>query len=120
MFERSYAHHTNDPSCPYQWSERDPASGSWAARLERLTGREKEVLLLLGTGLGNRQLARELSIAERTVKAHIARIIEKLGQETRLQAAMLSVLAHGLLCSHPGCAQDDVVPPRRRREPCVA
>jgi DNA-binding CsgD family transcriptional regulator len=72
--------------------------------LDRLTEREKEVLLLLGTGLGNRQLAQELRIAERTVKAHIARIVDKLGQQTRLQAAVLSVLVHHELCADTHCA----------------
>ena len=71
--------------------------------LDRLTEREKEVLLLLGTGLGNRQLAQELRIAERTVKAHIARIMDKLGQQTRLQAAVLSVLIHHTLCTDTHC-----------------
>ena len=75
--------------------------GLW--KLKRLTNREKEVLLLVGTGVGNRELARELGIAERTVKAHIARIVEKLGQQTRLQVAMLGVLAHEKLCADPRC-----------------
>ncbi|MFJ3713757.1 LuxR C-terminal-related transcriptional regulator [Streptomyces sp. NBC_01267] len=44
-------------------------------------------------GAGNRDPTRELGIAERTVKAHIARIVEKLEQQTRLQVAVLAVLA---------------------------
>ncbi|MCX4549891.1 helix-turn-helix transcriptional regulator [Streptomyces sp. NBC_01387] len=100
MTERSA---TGDMTCPYRRIGEDPARGGW--RLERLTGREKEVLLLLGSGLGNRDLARELGIAERTVKAHIARIVEKLGQQSRLQAAVLSVVAHDLLCADPYCTR---------------
>lgn len=72
-------------------------------RLKRLTDREKEVLLLVGTGVGNRELASELGIAERTVKAHIARIVKKLEQQTRLQVAMLAMLAHEELCADPQC-----------------
>ncbi|WP_234384666.1 response regulator transcription factor [Streptomyces sp. MMG1121] len=68
-----------------------------------LTAREKEVLLHLGTGAGNRELAGKLGIAERTVKAHIQRIVMKLDQSTRLEAAVLSVLAHNLLCADPEC-----------------
>lgn len=83
--------------------------------LKRLTDREKEVLLLLGTGVGNRQLAQELGIAERTVKAHIARIMDKLEQQTRLQAAVLSVLVHDVLCADRCCAfWRSVVPPGLR------
>jgi DNA-binding NarL/FixJ family response regulator len=83
--------------------------------LEHLTDREKEVLLLLGTGLGNRELARELGIAERTVKAHIANIVGKIGQETRTQAAIVSALAHDALCSDPSCERHPVRDPGRRQ-----
>ncbi|PCG88053.1 helix-turn-helix transcriptional regulator [Streptomyces sp. WZ.A104] len=92
-----------DATCPYLRTGRDPRSAAW--RLESLTGREKEVLLLLGMGLGNRQLAQELGIAERTVKAHIASIVGKIGQETRTQAAIVSALAHDVLCSDPSCTR---------------
>ena len=93
---------TNRSTCVYRRTGADPVLGIF--ELDRLTEREKEVLLLLGTGLGNRQLARELRIAERTVKAHIARIVDKLGQQTRLQAAVLSVVAHHELCTDTHCA----------------
>ncbi|MFJ6907984.1 LuxR C-terminal-related transcriptional regulator [Streptomyces griseoluteus] len=79
--------------------------------MTRLTGREREVLLMLGTGLGNRELARELGIAERTVKAHIANIVDKIGQQTRTQAAIVSALAHGALCVDRACTR------HRLREP---
>ena len=88
-------------ACAYRRTGADPVRG--IPRLDLLTNREKEVLLLLGTGLGNRELAHELHIAERTVKAHVARIVQKLGQRTRLQAAVLSVLAHPLLCGDTAC-----------------
>ncbi|WP_427921444.1 LuxR C-terminal-related transcriptional regulator [Streptomyces sp. cg40] len=69
-----------------------------------LTEREKEVFLLLATGLSNRQLSGELRIAERTVKMHVARIVDKLGQETRLQASILAALAHNSLCIDADCS----------------
>ncbi|MFJ6630704.1 LuxR C-terminal-related transcriptional regulator [Streptomyces sp. NPDC091376] len=94
MTKRSDA---GDSSCAYRHMGAAPVRGLW--KLKRLTDREKEVLLLLGKGVGNRQLG----IAERTVKAHIARIVEKLGQQTRLQVAILAVLAHEKLCADPCC-----------------
>jgi DNA-binding NarL/FixJ family response regulator len=89
-------------TCAYRRVDVDPVQG--IARVDHLTDREKEVFLLLGTGLGNRQLANELRIAERTVKAHIARIVEKLGHQTRLQTAVTAVLLHDVLCVATDCA----------------
>ncbi|MFE0187283.1 response regulator transcription factor [Streptomyces sp. NPDC059008] len=100
MTERSDAGET---ACPYRRTGEDPERG--IRKLERLTDREQEVLLLLGTGLANRQLARELGIAERTVKAHVARIVEKLRLETRVQAVVVSVLSHARLCTDPLCSR---------------
>jgi DNA-binding NarL/FixJ family response regulator len=53
-----------------------------------LSPREREVLSLLATGLANKQIARKLGIAERTVKAHLTRIFEQLGVTDRTQAAL--------------------------------
>ncbi|MFH9938575.1 response regulator transcription factor [Streptomyces murinus] len=90
-------------TCPYRRTGHTPEPGIW--RLEALTDREREVLLLLGTGVGNRELSRELGIAERTVKAHISNIVAKLGQQTRTQVAIVSALAHNALCDEPSCSQ---------------
>lgn len=51
-----------------------------------LTPRESEVLRLLATGATNPAIATELSITERTVKAHVGRILAKLGATTRTEA----------------------------------
>ncbi|WP_112467642.1 helix-turn-helix domain-containing protein [Streptomyces triticisoli] len=109
-----------DLACPYRRTGHNPECGVW--RLESLTGREREVLLLLGTGLGNRELARELGIAERTVKAHIANIVDKTGQRTRTQAAIVGALAHDALCSDPACTRRlaKVPVPGERRKPSAA
>jgi NarL family two-component system response regulator LiaR len=56
-----------------------------------LTGREREVLTLLGRGLANKQIARELSIAEKTVKTHVSHVLSKLGLADRTQAALYAV-----------------------------
>lgn len=53
---------------------------------EYLTGREGEVLALLATGATNAAIAGELSITERTVKAHVTRILAKLDATTRTEA----------------------------------
>lgn len=53
-----------------------------------LTDREQEVLLLVADGLGNKQIARRLGITERTVKAHLTNIYQRLGVSDRTQAAL--------------------------------
>ncbi|MEU3861469.1 LuxR C-terminal-related transcriptional regulator [Streptomyces sp. NPDC028722] len=98
-----------NPKCSYRRTGHDPEPA--VLRLTRLTGREREVLLLLGTGLGNRELARELGIAERTVKAHIANIVDKIGQRTRTQAAIVSALAHDSLCADRACTRHRTTDP---------
>jgi DNA-binding NarL/FixJ family response regulator len=53
-----------------------------------LTPREVEVLDLLGHGLSNRAIARQLGLSERTVKIHVSAVLAKLGVESRTQAAL--------------------------------
>lgn len=53
-----------------------------------VTGREQEVLLLVADGLGNKQIARRLGITERTVKAHLTNIYQRLSVSDRTQAAL--------------------------------
>jgi DNA-binding NarL/FixJ family response regulator len=65
------------------------APSDWAALL---TEREREVALAVAEGASNKEVARRLSITERTVKAHAGAIFEKLGVRDRLQ---LSLVVHG-------------------------
>lgn len=58
---------------------------------ETLTGRETEVLRLIGQGLSNKEIARELGITEKTVKTHVSNILSKLGVLSRTQAALHAV-----------------------------
>ncbi len=57
---------------------------------EGVTPREREVLLLLGRGLSNRDIATELGLAERTVKVHVGNLLAKLQVDSRTQAALLA------------------------------
>jgi DNA-binding NarL/FixJ family response regulator len=54
----------------------------------QLTDREKEVLGLVCHGLANKQIARSLGISERTVKAHLGNVFQRIGATDRTQAAM--------------------------------
>ena len=54
----------------------------------QLTDREREVLRLVAEGLANKQIARRLGIAERTVKAHLTSVFQAIGVTDRTQAAL--------------------------------
>jgi len=58
-------------------------------RLRVLSDREREVLTLLGRGLSNADIARELFMSEATVKTYVSRMLTKLGLANRTQAAIL-------------------------------
>jgi DNA-binding NarL/FixJ family response regulator len=59
-----------------------------------LSRREQEVLHLLAQGLANKQIARALTISERTVKFHVTSIFNKLGADNRAQAVALAAQRH--------------------------
>jgi DNA-binding NarL/FixJ family response regulator len=61
------------------------------AGLDALTSREREVLAELTHGRSNREIARALRIAEKTVKTHVSSVLAKLGVQDRTQAALLAV-----------------------------
>jgi len=61
--------------------------------IDRLTPREREVLVLIGRGFPNKLIARELSLSEKTVKTHVGHVLAKLGVTDRTQAAVVAVRA---------------------------
>lgn len=64
---------------------------SATASLERLTPRERQVLEAVAKGLGDKDIARELSVSHETVRTHMVNILGKLGVESRLQALLMAV-----------------------------
>lgn len=67
-----------------------PAEDAWA---QKLTAREKQVALLVAQGASNQDIAARCDISERTVKAHLSAIFDKLGIADRLQ---LALKVHGI------------------------
>lgn len=76
------------------WDQLDRTSGARQREVRpaptgfptALTPRETEVITLMGTGMPNRSIARNLRISERTVKSHLHSIFTKLGVTTRGEA----------------------------------
>ena len=56
--------------------------------LDELTEREREVLSLLGHGMSNKEIAYKISVSEKTVKAHVSSILNKLNLPGRTHAAL--------------------------------
>jgi DNA-binding NarL/FixJ family response regulator len=70
---------------------RQAGGGGAAGGIGSLTGREREVLAEIAKGRSNREIARALTVSEKTVKAHVSAVLAKLGVQDRTQAALLAV-----------------------------
>jgi DNA-binding NarL/FixJ family response regulator len=66
------------------------ANGHHQNRLTMLTGRERQLLQLLGEGLSNREIAERLRLEVKTVKNYVSRLLAKLDLANRTQAAILA------------------------------
>ena len=66
-----------------------------AQQLDILSPREKDIFLLIAKSLSNKQIARDLDIAETTVKIHIQHIFKKMDLTSRVQIAIFAA-THGL------------------------
>jgi len=89
-----------------------------ASSMTKLTDRQREVLILLATSMSNREIAHRLDISERTVKAHVQQIMERLELKTRIEAAVAAVLYHRNICLgwwRSICLiEDDGIPPQEQ------
>jgi DNA-binding NarL/FixJ family response regulator len=85
------AGHSAVPLALVNAAMRTPSLPSRDADIARLlTPREREVVALVARGLTNKGIARELAISPATVKAHVERVIGKLGVADRTQAAVMA------------------------------
>jgi DNA-binding NarL/FixJ family response regulator len=73
-----------------QFARRRPRTPRAASALAELTDREREVLVLIGRGRSNSEIAAELFIAEQTVKTHVGKVLGKLGVRDRVHAVILA------------------------------
>ena len=90
----AYAHHL--PNRPQNHKPHDNP------RLRSLTEREREILLAIGQGQTNAEIAQRLVLSESTVKTHVGRVLAKIGARDRIQAV---ILAYDLGLTHPNGTQ---------------
>ncbi len=83
----------------------DTARAQQPDALSALTGREREILALIGEGLTNREIGKRLYLAEKTVKNHISRLLAKLGVERRVQAAVIATQTPSASLASHGAAR---------------
>jgi DNA-binding NarL/FixJ family response regulator len=72
------------------------------ARLDTLTDREREILVAIGNGWTNGEIAERLVLSESTVKTHVGRVLAKLGARDRVQAV---IFAYDLGLTHPNAPE---------------
>ena len=71
--------------------------GSAAALAKQLTGRERQILGYVAAGMSNKAIAKALGISHDTVKLHVRHILAKLGQSSRVEAAVFAVQNRAVL-----------------------
>jgi DNA-binding NarL/FixJ family response regulator len=94
------------PSLTRRLVERYVRRGTLPPQYDELTEREREMLLLVGRGSSNAEIAGELFLSEATVKTHVTRVLRKLALRDRVQAVVFAYES-GLL--EPG--EPDLVTP---------
>ena len=83
----------------------DAETRDLATRLSTLTPQQVRVLMMLGEGLLNKQIAYKLSVSEATIKAHVSAILQKLGVDSRTQAVIAIGKMGGSEWSRPQAEQ---------------
>lgn len=73
-----------------------PATAAPPAPFDRLSPRELQIVTLMGQGRSNAEIARALSLADKTVRNQVSSLLTKLGARDRLEAALM-VREHGLV-----------------------
>jgi DNA-binding NarL/FixJ family response regulator len=71
-------------------SRSQPSGKDERYALDELTSREREVLILIATGLTNAEIARQLHLSPLTAKTHVSRILMKLGARDRVQLVIIA------------------------------
>ena len=73
-----------------QFAAQKPRATASSSLLSDLTDREREVLVLIGQGRSNTEIAAALFIAEQTVKTHVGKVLAKIGARDRVQAVIFA------------------------------
>jgi DNA-binding NarL/FixJ family response regulator len=73
-----------------RFAAQKPRANRGSGRLAELTEREREVLVLVGNGRSNGEIASTLFIAEQTVKTHVGKVLAKIGARDRVQAVIFA------------------------------
>lgn len=73
-----------------QFATRRAANGTAEERLAVLTGREREILALVGQGLNNDEIGAKLFLSPATARTHVSRILVKLGARDRTQLVVMA------------------------------
>jgi len=86
-----------------------PARDAAKRDFDRLSERERDVLILLGAGYSNAEIAARLYVVEGTVKSHVSSIFQQLGVRNRVQAALVAYQA-GVVPLDGGSSSSGVAP----------
>ncbi len=84
------------------FAQRPAAAAPAPSKLASLTPRERDILLLVGRGQANLEIARTLVVSEATVKTHVTHLLAKLGLRDRVQAVILAYETGAIVPGRPG------------------